>query len=280
MGLISNREYAGQEAIVSRLARVVSENCDLHRLLDISRQALPLDVADVDVWPQPIGGDRPRIGYVWDTALWFYYRENLEALQRAGAKLIEVSLLDGQPWPALDGLYLGGGFPETQARALAENTAAKARVLAMSRAGAPIYAECGGFMYLCEELRVNDAVYPMAGVFPLATVLHERPQGLGYAEASVVGENIFHPVGTRLKGHEFHYSRCLAQSCFTGHGVKPRLALRMTRGAGMLDGMDGALADNTFAAYMHIHAFGARAWAQNFVRQAQAFAKTREPVMP
>jgi len=274
MGLISNREYSGQEEILSGLAKVTTENCDLDKLLGIARKAGPLAVPDVDIWPAPVTQARPRIGYVLDGALWFYYQENLEVLRRAGAELVEVNLLDGRPWPALHGLYLGGGFPETQAGALAENTAAKTRVLRLSRAGAPIYAECGGFMYLCEELRVSDAVYPMAGVFPLATVLYERPQGLGYAEASVVGENIFHPLGASLKGHEFHYSRCLAQSRFTGHGVKPRLALRMTRGTGMLDAMDGALVDNTFAAYMHIHALGAPAWAQNFVRRAAAFAKT------
>jgi len=272
MGLISNREYAGQEAIVSRLAQIASENCDLDRLLDISRQALPLDAPDVEIWPRPGGGEHPRIGVVLDGALWFYYQENLEALKRAGADVVHVSLLDEQEWPALDGLYLGGGFPETQAQALAANSAVRAHVLRMSRAGVPIYAECGGFMYLCEELRVDGAVYPMAGVFPLATVLFERPQGLGYAEASVVAENIFHPKNTKLKGHEFHYSRCLAESSFTGHGKKPVMALRMTRGNGMLNGMDGAVMDNTFAAYIHIHALGAPVWAQNFVRAAQDFA--------
>jgi len=181
-----------------------------------------------------------------------------------------VSLLSGEPWPRLDGLYLGGGFPETQAQALADNTRIREHVRGLAQAGAPIYAECGGFMVLCEELHADGTIYPMAGVFPLATTLCDRPQGLGYAEASVVADNPFHPVGTRLKGHEFHYSRCLARSRYTGHGSMPVFALRMERGAGMLDGMDGVVAGNTFAAYTHIHALGAPHWAEGFVRAARA----------
>lgn len=268
MGLISNREYDGQEAILEGIAKTVGDCCDLTRLLDIARSAAPLPEGRQDIWPLQVTADKPRIGYVLDAALWFYYQENLEALRRAGAELVEVSLLTPDPWPQLDGLYLGGGFPETQAQALADNAGVRARVLELSRSGLPIYAECGGFMYLCEELHAEGTIYPMAGVFPLATTLCARPQGLGYAEATVTAENPFHPVGTTLKGHEFHYSRCLAESHYTGHGESPTFALHMERGAGMLGGMDGVVSGNTFAAYTHIHALGALHWAENFVRAA------------
>jgi cobyrinic acid a,c-diamide synthase len=278
MGLISSREHAGQEAILEAIAEVVSENCDLERLLEIASNTMAFEDSGRDIWPKPFisdSGIRPRIGYVLDAALWFYYQENLETLRRAGADLVEVSLLSEGEWPELDGLYLGGGFPETQAQALTVNASVRARVLALSRAGMPIYAECGGFMYLCEELHAEGVVYPMAGVFPLATTMCARPQGLGYAEATVFGENIFHPLGATLKGHEFHYSRCLAESRFTGHGRKPAFALKMTRGAGMLNGLDGVVSDNTFAAYTHIHALGAPHWAVNFVRAAERFRQDR-----
>jgi len=268
MGLISNREYAGQDAILEGIAQVVQDSCDLDRLLAVARRAPDLPEPSASIWPEPVTTQKPCIGYVLDAALWFYYQENLEALRRAGAELVEVSLLSEAQWPRLDGLYLGGGFPETQAQALADNAAARQRVRAISQAGLPVYAECGGFMYLCEELHTEGKIYPMAGVFPLATTLCARPQGLGYAEAAVVAANPYHPVGTTLKGHEFHYSRCLAQSRYTGHGDKPVFALKMQRGAGMLDGLDGVTAGNTFAAYTHIHALGAPHWAENFVRAA------------
>lgn len=268
MGLISNREYAGQDDILEGVAKVVADSCDLDRLLALARRAPDLSARPGSIWPEPVTDARPRIGYVLDAALWFYYQENLEALRRAGAELVEVSLLSDGPWPELDGLYLGGGFPETQAQALADNAAVRARVLDLCRAGLPVYAECGGFMYLCEELHADGKIYPMAGVFPLATTLCARPQGLGYAEAEVVAANPFHPEGAALKGHEFHYSRCVARSRFTGHGDKPAFALKMTRGAGMLNGLDGVVNGNTFAAYTHIHALGAPHWAVNFVRAA------------
>jgi cobyrinic acid a,c-diamide synthase len=190
--------------------------------------------------------------------------------------LAPLSLLAGEPWPELHGLYLGGGFPETQAQGLAANQATRDLVRNLSRQGLPIYAECGGFMYLCEELIVEGATYPMAGVFPLATTLCARPQGLGYAEARVTAENPFHPVGVSIKGHEFHYSRCLAQGRYTGHGLPPAFSLQMTRGAGMIAGQDGITVDHTFAAYTHIHALGTPHWAPNFVRAAAAWRdKTR-----
>ncbi len=278
MGLISNREYAGQEAILDGLAQVMRDCCDLDKILQAARTAPDMAVAERSLWPTPqiSGVQAPRIGYVLDAALWFYYQENLDALRRAGAELVPVSLLTREPWPRLDGLYLGGGFPETQAAALADNAATRERVRAASAAGMPIYAECGGFMYLCEELHVDDAIYPLAGVFPLATTLCARPQGLGYARATVVADNPFHPLGTTLLGHEFHYSRCLARSSYTGHGDKPAFVLEMQRGSGMLEGRDGILIGNTFAAYTHIHALGAPHWAPNFVRAARQYAARRE----
>ena len=273
MGLISSREYAGQDSILAGIASVISGNCDTGRILEIARQAPDLAPVAAEIWPKPVTRAKPRIGYVLDAALWFYYQENLEALRRAGAELVEVSLLSEHPWPALHGLYLGGGFPETQAQTLADNAGVRGHVLALARSGMPIYAECGGFMYLCEELHIDGAVYPMAGAFPLATSLCARPQGLGYAEAQVIAANAYHPVGVVLKGHEFHYSRCLPRSHYTGHGEKPCFALKMTRGSGMLDGLDGVMSQNTFAAYTHIHALGEAHWAGNFVRAAQAYSQ-------
>lgn len=220
--------------------------------------------------PAPRGG-RPLIGVVRDAALWFYYPENIEALRHAGADIAIVSLLGDAPWPELDGLYLGGGFPETQAEALADAAATRARVRALSGLGLPIYAECGGFMYLCRELRLGEVAYPMAGVFDLATTLCPRPQGLGYSRAEVTRANPFFRVGAVLTGHEFHYSRCVGGvSGETGTGGN--FCLTMRRGVGMLDGRDGLLSEATFAAYTHIHALGAPEWAGNFTAAARAFA--------
>jgi cobyrinic acid a,c-diamide synthase len=279
MGLISNREYAGQDIILDQLAAFVADWTDLDRLRAIAACASPLSSPGVTIWPQAVStGAQPRIGFVRDAALWFYYPENLEALERAGARLVELSLLSSAGWPEIHGLYLGGGFPETQAQALADNAAVRTRVLELSRAGLPIYAECGGFMYLCRELRIGAKSYPMAGIFPLATSLCERPQGLGYSQALVVAANPFHEVGESIKGHEFHYSLCQAEPRSEGEAglsARPfRFALEMTRGSGMIGGQDGIIRNNTFAAYTHIHALSATKWAGRFVAAAAAFARS------
>ena len=283
MGLVSNREHGAVAPILDNLADIIRQNVDLDRLLAIARAASPLPALDTGSSPRAAntGKDAPVIGVVRDAALWFYYPENLEALERAGAKLTFVSLLDDAPWPVLDGLYLGGGFPETMADRLAANAAARHRVAALAEGGLPIYAECGGFMYLCQGLVVDGTLHPMAGVFPVTTTLCARPQGLGYSVARVARPNPFHPVGTLLRGHEFHYSKCQPAigSCAA---LPPELpgpecfALVMERGVGMLDGRDGLMRANTFAAYTHIHAEGAPHWAENFARAAREYRKLRE----
>lgn len=225
------------------------------------------------------------IGYVRDAALWFYYEENFEALRRAGAKLVELSLLSSAPWPpsafgtggtggtGLHGLYLGGGFPEMVPERLAASPHLE-EIRAYSESGMPIYAECGGFMILCRELRIGGRDYPMSGLFPARAEFHTRPQGLGYVEATVEEENPFHPVGAVLRGHEFHYSRCVALG-----EVKP--TLRLSPGVGMsgpghrakglasegkgLQSRDGLLVRNTFAAYTHLFAPAVPHWAARFV---------------
>lgn len=223
------------------------------------------------------------IGFVRDAALWFYYEENLEALRRAGADLMELSLFDPDPWPAcafgttgpgLHGLYLGGGFPEMVPERLAASPHLAA-IRACSEAGMPIYAECGGFMVLCRELRIDGRDYPMSGIFPTRAEFCPRPQGLGYVEATVEAENPFHPVGAVLRGHEFHYSRCVALGALTptlrlspgvgmsgpGHRAKGLAA----QGPDHLKSRDGLLVRNTFAAYTHLFAPAVPHWAPCFV---------------
>lgn len=205
---------------------------------------------------------RPRIGYVRDAALWFYYNENLEALRRAGAELVRLSLLDATPWPAVDGVYLGGGFPEDHAAALAASPHL-AVLSAAAHANMPIYAECGGFMVLAQAIARGDELFPMSGVFPVTTRFCAKPQGLGYVAGRVLCENPYFPVGMDLRGHEFHYSRCvwaemapnitpnvipnvipnaaLAATQAVAFSVTPNFALALSRGTGMgrCKSMDG-----------------------------------------
>jgi cobyrinic acid a,c-diamide synthase len=210
--------------------------------------------------------DIVRIGVVRDAALWFYYRENLEELRRNGAELVELSLLSPAPWPKLHGLYLGGGFPETQAEQLTRNETTRTLVYKLAGQGLPIYAECGGFMYLGQSLICRETVYPMAGVFPVQTMLCAKPQGHGYTVAKVVHPNPFHAVGLEFTGHEFHYSKCV-----TPLPPEMSFALEMQRGNGIDQNRDGLIFRNTFACYTHLHTLGVPTWAVNFVAAARRY---------
>ncbi len=227
------------------------------------------------------------IGYVRDAALWFYYEENLEALRRAGANLIELSILSPEPWPCakLDGLYLGGGFPEMVPERIAASPHLE-ELRMLSLANLPIYAECGGFMVLCREIRINGHDYPMADLFPARAEFHLRPQGLGYVEATAEWENPFHPKGISFRGHEFHYSCCVPLGDLgptlilspgmgmsgSGHRARgltspseqhatPEMLVWQQR----LQSHDGLLVRRTFAAYTHIFAPAVPHWAECFV---------------
>jgi cobyrinic acid a,c-diamide synthase len=212
-----------------------------------------------------------RIGILKDAAFQFYYPENLEALIAEGADLVEINAMMAEKLPELDGLYIGGGFPETSARRLSENSSFRQSVKLAAEAGLPIYAECGGLIYLGESIKLDGTEYPLAGVFPIRFGLHRKPQAHGYTELTVSGENPFYKVGEKIKGHEFRYSEILSWQ-----GTKADLALDMQRGVGFMDNRDGLVYKNVLALYTHIHSLSTPQWAGNLVALALEFKARRE----
>lgn len=268
MGLISDAEFDTDP--FAELAGFMREHVDLDRCLEISREAPVCDVASSELYPNAPSGTRVRIGVARDAALWFYYQENFEALRHAGADLVEFSLLEDCKVPDVDGLYFGGGFPETLAEGLASNKSMLRSVHEAVFSGMPVYAECGGLMYLGQSLLYDGRTYSMAGVFPLTTKVFSKPQGHGYMSSRICGPNPFYRCDTTLTGHEFHYSKCLdlenvSEFCF-----------QVQRGQGMGEGRDGVIVRNCLAGYTHMHALGYSAWASNFVVAARVYAQSRE----
>ncbi|MCP3950659.1 MAG: cobyrinic acid a,c-diamide synthase, partial [Desulfobacterales bacterium] len=170
----------------------------------------------------------------------------------------------------VDGFYIGGGFPETHAAELAANESYRTELKRLAEAGLPIYAECGGLMYLGETLVLQENTYPMAGILPVEFGFSKRPQGHGYTRLQITDDNPFFETGLEIKGHEFHYSKVLRWNDDTG-----RLVFEMLRGNGIKDGLDGASYKNVLATYTHIHALGNPQWASAMVRNAAQFQKTR-----
>lgn len=278
-------------------AKTVQTHCDCDAILGKARQAPPLcALPPASAKERAAGPARPGpvIGVVRDAALWFYYEENLDALTGAGAHIIELSLADNsehnaRAWENIDGIYLGGGFPEDVAAEISASPhLRKLRDYAM--AGLPIYAECGGLMVLCKGIDYRGHFHPMAGVFAAIARWSPRPRGLGYVEAEVCGRNPFFPLGMKIRGHEFHYSYLVWPD-------KPEAtALALRRGAGIcqahvreaaeewwedahgwgLAGHDGLVRNNVFAAYTHIFAPAVPEWAPAFVALARNGSAARD----
>ena len=269
MGLISDQEYHDLDTIFNKLAQIVKDYVDTDKILKIARGVKAGETTFDPVWPEKCSSD-VVIGVVRDASLWFYYEENIRALEVHGARVVELSILDEADWPEIHGLYLGGGFPETMAGQLEANIKKRKSVKCLADKGLPIYAECGGFMYLCQDLFYDGLTYPMSGVLPVQTKVHKKPQGHGYVQAEVILPNPFYAVGKKIVGHEFHYSDC------PDLDKNQDFALRLHRGVGMCSGMDGLLYKNVWASYAHIHALGAPGWADNFVSAAKKFKQAMD----
>ncbi len=218
---------------------------------------------------------RPRIGIIRDSAFQFYYPENIDALVAEGADLVYISPLRDNRLPALDGLYIGGGFPETHVKELSENRAFRDVLKSLAEDGLPIYAECGGLMYLGRQLVMAGRAYPMAGVLPIVFGFSEKPQGHGYTIVSVEAENPFFAVGTELRGHEFHYSHVL--QCDSSDR---RTVFRMKKGVGVVGKRDGICYKNVLATYTHLHALGTPEWARAMVKNARAYQRKKQQGAP
>lgn len=266
MGLVTALEHPeAREAILARI-QIVKRYLDLEKVIAIANQAPPLS------WRPAYPSERvskayrqPVIGVIKDSAFQFYYPENLEALEKRGARLVTLNSMQDRVLPPLDAIYIGGGFPETHTEQLAANSQFRGSLKSAIEAGLPVYAECGGLMYLGRSLDIEGSIYPMVEALPIDFQLEKKPQGHGYTEVQVVETNPFYPVGITLKGHEFHYSRVIHSDLDSNS-----LVFAMKRGTGILDGKDGVCYKNVLATYTHVHAIGTPEWAEGLIRKALA----------
>lgn len=265
MGLVPFQERDQAEKAISWTRELVTENIHLDDIWKIARSAegMVYSSGQQKRGPAVAAEDAPRIGFIRDKSFWFYYPENLDQLKQMGADLIEINAITDNGLPHLDALYIGGGFPETQAQALADNRTFRNALKKKIEKGLPVYAECGGLMYMGESLFVDGKTYPMVGALPIVFTLTKKPQGHGYTVLEVEQSNPYYPVGETLKGHEFHYSKPEITN-----EEKVTFAFKATRGNGILGLKDGICRKNLLATYTHIHAAGNTQWASNLFRKA------------
>lgn len=262
LGLVTAAEQEDCLAVLDKNAQTAVNYLDLTSIAALARQAPAL--AHTLLPPVSPGTALVKVGIIRDEAFSFYYPENLEALTAAGARLIFFNSFSDR-LPDCDGLYIGGGFPEVFAARLAANASLRQAIKDAAARGVPIYAECGGLMYLARTLTWQERVYPMCGVLPGDAVMAEHPQGHGYTVLQVERENPFFPVGSVLKGHEFHHSHLVNLP------ADVKYCFRVQRGCGITGRADGLLFHNVLATYNHIHAAAYPAWAKNFVAAARTY---------
>ncbi len=271
MGLVPHHERSGSLSALKSAKEAALSFVDLPALIEIASGAPFLQSTDFLTSSASqshlfAGSEAPRIGVVRDDAFWFYYPENIDSLKRNGARLIDVSALSDHELPELDCLYIGGGFPETMADALSRNASFRESLKIAVHKGLPVYAECGGLMYLGEELFSKTNRYPMAAILPISFSLERRPQGHGYTVLEVTRPNPFYEVGETIKGHEFHYSRPILT-----RPAQTRFAFRALRGGGIFEKQDGLCFANVLATYTHVHAGGSPLWAKHMIKAALHF---------
>ena len=222
LGMLPHQEYFGSDGAISYLADIFENSVDVKGIernmaaLSASYDCGAQTSSDERAVPsgaiektRGAGDGRLRIGVIQDAAFQFYYAENLAALQREGAELISINALKDEKLPSLDGLYIGGGFPETSAGELAANSSFRRSVRRAARDGLPMYAECGGLIYLGQSIVLDGREHKLAGVFPIRFGMSKKPQAHGYSIFEVELENPCYARATQIKGHEFRYSTVL-----------------------------------------------------------------------
>lgn len=254
LGLTTPAETGALSAMIDRIGGIVGEVVELESLRKIAASAPRLPKSNL---PDMLAGQVVKIGIARDTAFGFYYADDLEALAAAGAELVFFNTLKDVRLPLVDGLFIGGGFPETQMKALEANTSLRADIKAKIKAGLPTYAECGGLMYLCESLSWHGETRQMVGVVKGDAVMNARPQGRGYTQMKPLEE--MWTAGTKVLAHEFHYARV------DNLPTDTKYAYEVLRGHGIDGKHDGVMAYNMLAGFCHLRHTKALPWAQRFV---------------
>lgn len=262
LGLVMPREHPSASESIDRTADIIERYVDLKAMEQIAGEASDSVKADPLLLDGPAQRPRVKIGIIRDAAFPFYYPENIEELKKRGAELVEISALEDSSLPRISALYIGGGFPETSAGALADNVPFRKSVLEAVEDGLPVWAECGGAMYMGESLAYEGRTYPMVGAIPVRFGFSKRPKWHGYTMMEVDAENPYFEPGKIIKGHEFHYS-------FVLDSDKLRTIFKCRRGHGFDGSRDGVAYKNLVAAYNHLNDLGGNTgWSGAMVEAA------------
>jgi len=261
LGLLTASEEALADSALTLLGDLAATHIDLERLLQSASSFSPKSEPGGPIDPQV----RIRVGVARDRAFCFYYEDNFDALRAAGAEIVDFSLLGDRELPeGVDALYLGGGYPELYAEQLARNRDMLEAVRSFADQGYPIYAECGGLMYLANKIVTRDQEpFAMAGVLPLDVHMTDRLVKFGYTEVLLTADCMIGPEGVRARGHSFHCSRISGAD-----DVERVYHLRYS--LSRQEESEGFRARNVLASYIHLHFLSNPGLATRFVEHVRS----------
>jgi cobyrinic acid a,c-diamide synthase len=267
LGLTTVDEAENAEAFIEASAAMVAKSCDLEAIRSLFYLASPMEAVTATRdgrRTEPV----VRIGVFRDASFCFYYPDNLRALRECGAELLFIDSFTSDSLPEIDGLYIGGGFPESFFERLSSNQALLSSVKKAIDDGLPAWAECGGLIYLCRSATYEGRTWPLAGVLPYDIVYQRRPVGCGYMELASEADTPWFGKGESVRAHEFHYSRPQVAA------ADLRYQFDVARGSGIDGRKDGVVHRNLFASYAHFHAGASPDWAGRFVSLASGYRDT------
>ena len=265
LGLTPVEEHAAA-AMIRAVGERVETGLDLDGILELAKSATPLSITESRNAEKfsPV-----RIGVARDEAFSFYYAASLAELEEHGAEIVAFSPLNDEALPDVDGIIIGGGFPEMFAEALTANLSMRASIRRAAEDGMPIYAECGGYMYLMQSLvDFIGTEHEMVGIFPVRARMMEKLQMVGYVEAEQMADTILGSAGLILHGHEFHFS--VEETNDTAELVRPFMFTKLRNGAQYVA---GCIYKNVLGSYLHLHFAGGQAAAGHFVEACRRWGR-------
>lgn len=260
LGLVPTNEGAHLNDRLAEIAQTLASGIDMAKLKQIAKQAMPLEQPEQKIFP-PGKFPEIKIGLAQDEAFSFYYQDSIELWAAYGASFVPFSPLKDKKLPAdIQGIYIGGGFPEIYIYQLAENKSLMADIRALAKAGMPIYAECGGLMYLTQAIvNFDGQESPLVGLVPAKCIMEKRLMGIGYVETEVLKDSVLASVGETFRGHEFHYSRLETK------GSDYPWAYRLRKSMDSPEFTEGYARANILATYVHVHMANHPGLAQKFL---------------
>ena len=272
LGLLPVQENNSEAEVVAEIGRTVGASVDIEKIIGLAESAPEIELPARTTLPEK---RRVRIAVARDDAFTFYYPESIYQLEISGAEIIPFSPLHDREMPEADGLILGGGFPEMFASELYGNESMRASIGEAAKSGMPIYAECGGFMYLMKEMVDFDGNhFPMTGIIPGSVTMNKKLQTVGYVAATMEKDTVLGRKGTVLHGHEFHFSsECAPENINPEEYPRAFTFQRMRK---IPPYLAGYAKDNILGSYLHLHFAGSPEAARSFVDKCAEYRQQQE----